>query len=396
MKKSSYQIIKSLFVLMFLLFSANAWSLQSHCDAEGNCAYCKVNVCNDCDIDKTVEKQCDFYDAGNEHVLRVTQTFSGKVAEVDPRVTPVLQTADLRYQMKKEDEGCEGSHSGVYLSPEEMLYNNGKFIKTTIVGKDERRCADSRDPKFIDEQVGMVEAYDESTGLGNWFSSFVTGENCDVLVTSAHLVYDFKKGRVDPYYNKGKVTYTPAAGDRQGIRDGVIVDSSFKDKRVFGVETKHDWMVVRLNQPLKNGCVKNVLPAQSSKCEGSLVLGAYHEDIINCVAISERSGRNQDGSPKYCRQTEYDASKGWFKHDCDTKDRSSGAPIFCKGSDGELSWIGINDGSSVPTKSYKEPSKGGAGFGYSSSNHYNRGTAFHKEFRDALNKELVLSKARAR
>ncbi len=88
-------------------------------------------------------------------------------------------------------------------------------------------------------------------------------------------------------------------------------------------------------------------------------------------------------------------NNGILVHDCDTKDGSSGAPVFCK-TNHHMTLIGINI-SGLTQKTYEDPGVYGQdGLKYHSRRHKNFAVSIHGEFYKALQTELEASATRAR
>jgi hypothetical protein len=249
------------------------------------------------------------------------------------------------------------------------------------MGEDDRKevtVSESKQPGI--RQTGVIRISDEEFVTG-----IVTGENCDVVITAGHAAIHWKtverKGwQKGELRGDGRLIFYADPGD---VNNGImmkLVKSGYEEPEHLA-EDEYDWSIFRLVSPAMKGCSNLKVAATQLRCESKLVMPAYHFDKRNKKLI-DRTCSIKDS-----------INNGVLVHDCDTKDGSSGAPVFCR-TNHRMTLIGINI-SGLTQKTYEDPGVYGQdGPKYHSRKHKNYAVSIHDEFYKALQTELGASTTR--
>ena len=272
-----------------------------------------------------------------------------------------------------------------------LMFSNS--VSSTIIGADGRiklTTEEKEIPEF--RQTGIVNIGGEGFGSG-----IVTGANCDVVLTAAHLIrYNQEDAR---YFNRRigelreswRLNFVPDPSRAIIGYQASLVISGFDDIeniRLLGsneIAHQHDWSVLQLSRPAMRQCVQIKYIRDKTTCAGPIRIPAVHIDAYDDVFINDIHA-----DPCFIHPTK---QKNLILHDCDTKDGASGAPLFCE-VDSDLYFIGINAGFAVPDSNYEEPDKGMPGVPFNSQNHVNFAVPLHKDFANALEDALKQSEQR--
>ena len=145
---------------------------------------------------------------------------------------------------------------------------------------------------------------------------------------------------------------------------------------------KHDWSIFRLSKRALPECENIKISPNRSDCPGEVIMPGFHFDkpetklVDNSCSIKSSSG------------------DGVVVHDCDSKDGSSGAPLFCRNND-RSTLLAINI-SGLTRKDYFDAGVyGKAGLNYHDQQHKNFAINISGAFYKALMKELFNSKTRS-
>jgi hypothetical protein len=230
-------------------------------------------------------------------------------------------------------------------------------------------------------QTGMISIQGEQ-----FVSGLLTGENCDVVISAGHAAIHWetvaRKG-----WRKGELrgggdfrfNLNPTTGlewqTMTLVRSGYELEENI-DK------DKHDWSIFRLSKRALPECENIKISPNRSDCPGEVIMPGFHFDkpetklVDNSCSIKSSSG------------------DGVVVHDCDSKDGSSGAPLFCRNND-RSTLLAINI-SGLTRKDYFDAGVyGKAGLNYHDQQHKNFAINISGAFYKALMKELFNSKTRS-
>jgi len=280
-----------------------------------------------------------------------------------------------------------------YISIVILLLNYTLPVSSTIIGED-GRVRLSKEQKSIPEyrQTGLLGIGGEGYGTG-----LLTGENCDVVLTAAHLVrYNVEdaekyKNTVGNLRENWRLYFVPDPLKSNAGYHVTLVKSGFDNINNISsrlskrAEYSHDWSILRLSTPGTTTCKQIRYIKNKTTCDGPIHIPAIHIDAYEDIYINDLTN-----DPCYTYPTD---RRDIIQHNCDTKEGASGAPLFCMIED-EFYLIGINSGSTVPNKNYKEPDRGKSGAPFNKGNHANYAIPLHEEFIKAFEAELYRSKQR--
>jgi hypothetical protein len=264
-----------------------------------------------------------------------------------------------------------------------ILYFGMSYSFAFVMGEDDRKevtVSETKQPGI--RQTGFIRISDEEFVTG-----VVTGENCDVVITAGHAAIHWRtverKGwQKGELRGSGRLMFYV---DPKDVNNGIMMDlvkSGYEEPVNLG-EDEYDWSIFRLGSPAMKTCSNLKIAEKQLRCEGKVIMPAFHFDkrdkkLIDHVCSIKDSVNN-----------------GVLVHDCDTKDGSSGAPVFCM-TNNLMTLIGINT-SGLAQKTYEDPGVyGQAGLEYHSRKHKNFAVSIHNEFYRVLKKELEASACRAR
>ena len=267
------------------------------------------------------------------------------------------------------------------------------FSLSTVIGEDGRvKLTDEerRIPGF--RQTGIIKIGDEGFGTG-----IVTGANCDVVITAAHLTrYNYEtaaryNGALGDLRESWRLNFVPDPMKSNKGYQAELVGSGFDNINNIPTyqsnraEHQHDWSILRISRSAMVNCVPIKFMRDKANCDGPVRIPAVHTDAHFDTYINDI---NDD--PCYIRNAR---RNDLIRHDCDTKEGASGAPLFCETA-GELYLIGINSGFAVPNANYKEPMRGQSGAPYNHTNHVNFAVPLYGEFLKIFEAELKRSEQR--
>lgn len=251
-----------------------------------------------------------------------------------------------------------------------------------MMGEDDRHVVMKIGPGFAAiSQTGRIRILHEAfvTGL-------VTGANCDVVLSAGHTAFYWqsveRKGWVrGALRGGGQFSFSLQPGDEDSFIELVLIESGYSDKANLGHE-QHDWSIFRLQTPALERCENIRLTPSHDDCAGGLIMPAFHFDKPETLLVD-----------KTCK-VKGTLEHGIIVHDCDTKDGSSGAPLFCRRYKA-LTLLGINI-SGLTQKEYEDPGVYGLkGSDFHPKWHKNYAVTVGGDFYQALQKELENSRHRA-
>ena len=249
-----------------------------------------------------------------------------------------------------------------------------------VMGQDDRHAVNGEEAGWAEvRQTGMVEILD-----GGYVTGILTGDNCDVVISAGHAAFYWrdnpaKNQRKGALRGDGKFIFR-FAPDGPGY-EMVLVKSGYQNP-VNLSEDRHDWSVFRLSEPALPDCKQIVFVRNSGECSGQVLMPAFHFDRRDALLI-DRSCAIKDTM-----------NNAILVHDCDGKDGSSGAPLYCR-DPSAIKLLGINI-SGMTLKELVDPGvygKESRQFNY--KNHKNFAVAIHGEFLQALEVELQASSQRS-
>ena len=251
-----------------------------------------------------------------------------------------------------------------------------------VMGADDRRDAGENDEQLAAvRQTGMISIRGEQfvTGL-------VTGANCDVVVSAGHGAIHWqtvnRKGwRKGQIRGQGDFRFNLQPDSGLEWQKMTLVSSGFEVEKNIGKD-EHDWSIFRLQRPALSECENIAVRANKLDCSGDILMPAFHFDKPKTKLI--------DASCSIRRAY----SDGVIVHDCDTKDGSSGAPLFCR-HNGRSTLLAINI-SGLTLKDYYDAGVfGKAGLQFHNQQHKNFAINIGGAFYTALINELGTSKDRS-
>lgn len=254
-------------------------------------------------------------------------------------------------------------------------------LSAFIMGEDNRLQLSSADSEHEEiRQTGKIAIQGEE-----FVSGVVTGDNCDVVISAGHAaIYwqtlgykGWKKGELR---GRGMFQFNTLVSGNTKWQEMSLVSSGYENRQNLG-EDAHDWSIFRLPEPALAMCKNIVLTPPSSVCPKGLLMPGFHFDKPAVKLL--------DKSCVLKKQLD----NGVIVHDCDSKDGSSGAPLFCMGRNG-MSLKGVNISGITLKDNYDAGVYGKAGLEYDSKRHKNFAVSISAEFKKALEKELKLSRQR--
>jgi hypothetical protein len=264
-----------------------------------------------------------------------------------------------------------------------ILYFGMSYSFAYVMGEDDRKevtISESKQPGI--RQTGIIRISD-----GEFVTGVVTGENCDVVITAGHAAFHWRtverKGwQKGELRGNGRLLFY---ADPEDVNNGIVmnlVSSGYEEPENLGGD-KHDWSVFRLGSPAMKACSNLEIADTQLRCEGKIIMPAFHFDKRDKKLIDHACSIKDS------------VNNGILLHDCDTKDGSSGAPVFCA-TNNLMTLMGINI-SGLTQKTYEDPGVYGQdGLKYHSRRHKNFAVSIHGEFYRTLQTELEASACRAR
>ncbi len=250
------------------------------------------------------------------------------------------------------------------------------------MGQDDRRPASDAEtqlPGVRDTGTIRIPGEEFVTGL-------LVGANCDVVISAGHAAIHWRtiehRGWVaGERRGDGKLEFSldPAAAK---WHQATLITTGFD--RPGNIDQEHnDWALFRLAERASTNCRQLHYENYKVTCRGATFMPGYHFDKRNTRLVDTSC------SPKYALK------RRLIAHDCDTKDGSSGAPLFCR--EGAKTYLmGINV-SGLTERSYIDPGiYGENGLSFRYHRHENFAVGVHGKFFDAINSALAASKNRHR
>lgn len=257
----------------------------------------------------------------------------------------------------------------------------GQGARAYVMGQDDREpvsAEEANQPEIA--QIGIIE-----TGDGGYVTGILTGANCDVVISAGHAAYYW---RDNPARNQhagalrggGNFHFRLDPAHSNTSVDMTLVASGFVDVTHLD-DDSNDWSIFRLLHPAMTHCQIIAYIGDTGQCRGQVLMPAYHFDRRDTLLV-DRSCAIKDT-----------LDHALLIHDCDSKDGSSGAPLYCRDAAG-MKLLGINI-SGVTLKEWVDPGdygKRSMAFNYRS--HKNYAVAIHGDFLRALEAEMQASALR--
>lgn len=250
-----------------------------------------------------------------------------------------------------------------------------------VMGPDDRvEVTDGQVEMNAIQQTGMIRIEDEE-----FVSGLLTGENCDVVISAGHAaIYwesmerkGWQKGKIR---GRGKFRFNvdpSAGGDWQNMR---LVASGYEHADNVGKD-EHDWSIFRISSPTLMNCEIISIMHDGLGCRSELLMPGFHFDRPDTKLV-DRSCR--------VKQT---VDRRVIVHDCDSKEGSSGSPLFCQDDD-KLALLAINI-SGLTNKDYFDAGVyGKSGLAFDRRQHKNFAISIGGEFYRALIEEMKASAER--
>lgn len=245
---------------------------------------------------------------------------------------------------------------------------------------------DNRELLTENEQMKFYQTGGIDTNK-NSGSAVVLGDNCDVVITSAHLLYDSATG-TGRYKH---IKFLPNLPSIAHYYHGDLVETGFDDipKNRFPYKGGgRDWAIIRLRKPAYNRCYRIKTKPVKMSCNAKINLVGRHNDDMEHKRISKDCRLEDDDSFEYIN-----GASTVIKHNCDTKSGASGSPLLCE-EGSNIYVIGIHFGNN-----YLKHSGEAKGFGVQDQSYrpiksYNKALLIDGDFGKALQMELGLSKQR--
>jgi hypothetical protein len=240
-------------------------------------------------------------------------------------------------------------------------------------GKDAEQIAAVR-------QTGMIKIHGEE-----FVSGLVTGENCDVVISAGHTAIHWqtlnRKGwQRGELRGQGNFRFNPDPINRDDWQAMTFVRSGYEQEENIDKD-EHDWSIFRLARSALSICDNIDVLWHRRDCPGDILMPGFHFDKPNIKLI--------DNSCAIKNVVE----TGVVVHDCDSKDGSSGAPLFCK-HEGGASLLAINISGLTRKENYDAGVYGKEGLSFDHKQHKNFARLIDGDFYRALLKELEKSRHR--
>lgn len=241
-----------------------------------------------------------------------------------------------------------------------MLYDQHgmESLPVRTYGEDERRVVTAEDESRVPEyrQVGFFVTSGFTKG-----TAFVTGKNCDILITAAHVSRSRKKGEYSKVAKHKKYFIPDPKKPKERIYTNRLLKSGWSNPKNHP-NHKFDFEIYKLESPAyldrysRPNCVqlefKKWNPNKPAKpnCRGRLSLVGYnYEDFDKSVhnrktPREKRIVENCKAEDTQSSQAKFQISDEEFKHYCDVNNYTSGAPIFCHEGN-KVTVVGIHTGS---------------------------------------------------
>jgi hypothetical protein len=251
-----------------------------------------------------------------------------------------------------------------------------------VMGADDRQDAGQNDDQLAAvRQTGMISIRGEQ-----FVSGLVTGANCDVVVSAGHAAIHWqtvnRKGwRKGQIRGQGDFRFNLQPDSDLEWQKMRLVRSGYQLEKNIGKD-EHDWSVFRLEKPALSQCENIAVRANKSDCNGDILMPAFHFDKPDTKLIDASCS---------IKTASID---GVIVHDCDSKDGSSGAPLFCR-HNGRSTLLAINISGLTRKDYYDAGVFGKAGLQFDNQQHKNFAINIGGAFYSALMNELGASKDRS-
>jgi len=257
----------------------------------------------------------------------------------------------------------------------------GQGARAYVMGQDDREPVSAEEANLPEiTQIGVIE-----TGDGGYVTGILTGLNCDVVVSAGHAAYYWRDNlalnqRAGALRGGGNFHFRLDPAHSNTSIDMTLVTSGFVDMAHLD-DDSNDWSIFRLQHPALTRCRIITFIRDAGQCRGQILMPAYHYDRRDTLLI-DRSCAIKDT-----------LDHALLIHDCDSKDGSSGAPIYCRETTG-MKLLGINI-SGITLKEWVDPGEyGKQGMAFDYKSHKNYAVAVHGDFLRALEAELQTSAKR--
>ena len=247
-----------------------------------------------------------------------------------------------------------------------------------VMGVDNRREAGPHEADSAAvRQTGMLRIQGEE-----FVSAVLTGANCDLVLSAGHAaVYwediERKAWRKGAVRGQGQFRFKLAVDSAADWQRVQVLATGYAEPGQVG-QDEHDWAIFRAEAPLMQDCEVLELLPETGSCRAGLLMVGFHFDRPTTRLLDPSCGVKQR------------PGKGVVVHDCDSKDGSSGAPLFCR-DNGKLRLLGINISGLTRRDYYDAGEYGKAGLAFHERRHKNFAITVHGQFRRALMTELRAS-----
>ena len=262
-----------------------------------------------------------------------------------------------------------------------LVMPGGDGAQAYVMGQDDRQVANDEEARLPEvAQTGIIEIQD-----GGYVTGILTGDNCDVVISAGHAAYYW---RDNPGKDQHKGTLRGGGNflfrlqpAQHGRGYAMTLVKSGLEHTANLADDRQDWSLFRLSEPALPDCKQVAFIRGGGHCNGQILMPAYHFDRRDTLLV-DRSCTIKDV-----------LNHEILVHDCDSKDGSSGAPLFCR-DQAAVTLLGINI-SGITRKELVDPGEYGKEsrqFNY--RNHKNFAVTIHGEFLQVLEAELQVSARR--
>jgi hypothetical protein len=251
-----------------------------------------------------------------------------------------------------------------------------------VMGEDDRQDAGENAEQIAAvRQTGMISIRGEQ-----FVSGLVTGANCDVVVSAGHAAIHWetvnRKGwRKGQIRGQGDFRFNLQPDGDLAWQKMRLVRSGYQLENNIGKD-EHDWSVFRLQQPALSQCENIAVRENKSDCSGDILMSAFHFDKPDTKLIDASCS------------VKTASTEGVIVHDCDSKDGSSGAPLFCR-QNGHSTLLAVNISGLTRKDYYDAGVFGKPGLQFDNRQHKNFAKNIGGAFYRALMQELRESKNRS-
>ena len=250
-----------------------------------------------------------------------------------------------------------------------------------VMGPDDRaEVAKGQEQVDAIRQTGMIRIEGEE-----FVSGLLTGENCDVVISAGHAaIYwqsvDRKGWRKGELRGQGRFRFSLNPTEADDWQSMQLVAAGYELDKNVGKD-EHDWSIFRLHSPGKLECKNFSVRRKLQTCRSRLLMPGFHFDRPYTKLLDQSCEVKQR------------KDSGIIAHNCDSKDGSSGAPLFCR-DNGKLSLLAINI-SGLTNKGYFDSGVyGKPGRAFNDKRHKNFAISISGDFYRALVEEMKASAER--